>query len=141
LVDDGRQSSRKIARTHDVSEGTIRTRLARLTQAGLVRVVAMVEPVALGLAGVIVCVSLRADRARLTAVQKELAALPELVFMAVCVGSADLSLTLTATDPQHAIELIASRVQTIDGVFATDTLLMVDVIRFSPYMKRLDTLT
>jgi DNA-binding Lrp family transcriptional regulator len=141
LIYDGRQSSRKIARAHDVSEGTIRSRLARLTQAGLVRVTAMVEPVALGLAGVIVCVSLRADRAHLAAVQKELAALPELVFMAVCVGSADLSLTLTATDPQHAIELIASRVQTIDGVFATDTLLMVDVIRFSPYMKRLDTLT
>ncbi|BBU21269.1 Lrp/AsnC family transcriptional regulator [Mycobacterium xenopi] len=141
LIDDGRQSSRKIARAHGVSEGTIRTRLARLTQAGLVRAVAMVEPVALGLAGVIVCVSLRADRARLTAIQKELAALPELVFMAVCVGSADLSLTLTATDLQHAIDLIASRVQTIDGVFATDTLLMVDVIRFSPYMKRLDTLT
>lgn len=137
LIDDGRQSSRKIARAQDVSEGTIRTRLARLTQAGLVRVVAMVEPMALGLAGVIVCVSLRADRARLTAVQKELAALPELVFAAVCVGSADLSLTLTATDPQHAIELIATRVQTIDGVLATDTLLMVDVIRFSPYMKRL----
>ena len=138
LVDDGRQSSRKIARTHNVSEGTIRTRLGRLTQAGLVRVVAMVEPVALGLAGVIACVSLRADRARLSSIQKEVAALPESVFTAVCVGSADLSLALAATDPQQLIELISSRLHTIDGVLATDTLLMVDVIRFSPYLKRLD---
>lgn len=139
LIDDGRQSSRKIARTHDVSEGTIRTRLSRLTQAGLVRVVAMVEPVALGLAGVIACVSMRVDRARIGAIQKELTAMPELVFVAVCVGSCDLSLTLTAADPQQLIELISTRVQTIDGVLATDTLFMVDIVRFSPYMKRLDT--
>lgn len=138
LIDDGRQSSRKIARMHNVSEGTIRTRLGRLTQARLVRVVAMVEPVALGLAGVITCVSLRVDRARLSAIQKELATLPESVFTAVCVGSADISLALVATDPQQLIELIASQIQTIDGVLATDTLLMVDVVRFSPYMKRLD---
>jgi DNA-binding Lrp family transcriptional regulator len=138
LIDDGRQSSRSIGRTHGVSEGTIRTRLARLTQAGLVRVVAMVEPVALGLVGIIACVSLRVDRARSTAIQKELAAMPELVFAAVCVGSADLSLTLTATDPQHAIELIATQIQTIEGVLASDTLVMVDVVRFSPYMKRLN---
>jgi nitrate reductase NapAB chaperone NapD len=86
---------------------------------------------------VIACVSLRADRARLSAIQKELAALPELVFMAVCVGGADLSVTFAATDPQQLIELISGRVQTIDGVLATDALLMVDIVRFSPYMKRL----
>jgi DNA-binding Lrp family transcriptional regulator len=138
LIDDGRQSSRKIARTHDVSEGTIRARLSRLTQARLVRVVAMVEPAALGLAGVIASVGMRVDRSRITAIKKELTAMPEFVFMAVCVGSSDVSVTLTAADPQQLIELISTRVQTIDGVLATDTLFMVDVVRFSPFMWRLD---
>jgi DNA-binding Lrp family transcriptional regulator len=109
-----------------------------MTQAGLIRVVAMVEPVALGMAGVIACVSLRADRARLSEIQKQLNALEESVFTAVCVGCADLSLAVVVTDPQQLIELISSQIQTIDGVLATDTLLMVDVVRFSPYMKRLD---
>jgi DNA-binding Lrp family transcriptional regulator len=139
LIDDGRQSSRKIARSHNVSEGTVRTRLNRLTQSGLVRVVAMIEPVALGLVGTIANVSIRVDRARISAIQKELSAMPELVFMAVCVGSSDLNVAITATDPQQLIELISTRIQTIDGVYATDTLFMVDVVRFSPYMKRLDT--
>lgn len=139
LIDDGRQSSRNIARNLDVSEGTIRARMNRLTQAGLVRVVAMVEPVALGIAGVIACVSIRVNRARISAIQKELTPMPELVFLAVCVGSADLSITVTATDPQQLTELVATRVQTIEGVYATDTLFMVDVVRFSPYMKRLDS--
>lgn len=139
LVDDGRQSSRKIARAHDVSEGTVRARLNRLTQAGLARVVAMVEPVALGLIGVIANVSMRVDRARIKAIQEELNAMPELVFLAVCVGSSDLNIAVTATDPQQLIELISTRIQTIDGVYATDAEFMVDVVRFSPYMKRLDT--
>jgi DNA-binding Lrp family transcriptional regulator len=139
LIDDGRQSSRKIARTHDVSEGTVRARVNRLSQAGLVRVAAMVEPVALGIAGVIACVSLRVDRARLGAIQKELNSMPKIVFLAVCVGSSDLHVTLTAADPQQLIETVSTRLQTIEGVLATDTLFMVDVIRFSPYMKRLDT--
>jgi DNA-binding Lrp family transcriptional regulator len=139
LIDDGRQSSRNIARSHDVSEGTVRTRVNRLSQAGLVRVAAMVEPVALGIAGVIASVSVRVDRSRLSSIQKELTAMPEVVFLAVCVGSSDLNITLTAADPQQLIELVAARVQTIEGVLATDTLFMVDVVRFSPYMKRLDT--
>jgi DNA-binding Lrp family transcriptional regulator len=137
LIDDGRQSSRKIARTHDVSEGTIRTRMSRLTQSGLVRVVAMVEPMALGLAGVIACVSIRVDRTRISDVQKELIAMRELVFVAVCVGSSDLSITMTVEDPQQLIELVSTRVQTIEGVLATDILFMVDIVWFSPYMRRL----
>jgi DNA-binding Lrp family transcriptional regulator len=139
LIDDGRQSSRNIGRTHGISEGTIRARLSRLTQAGLVQVVAMVEPVALGMARVIACVSMRVDRALMSAIQKELTALPELVFLAVCVGSCDLSITVGATDPQQLTELVSTRVQTIEGVYATDTLFMVDIVRFSPYMKRLDS--
>lgn len=139
LIIDGRQSSRKTARSLNVSEGTIRARMSRLTQAGLVRVVAMVEPVAMGLAGVIAFVSLRADRAKINEIHEQLRTVPNLVFIAVCVGSSDLSVAVTATDPQQLTELVSTRIQTIEGVHATDTLFMVDVVRFSPYLKRLDS--
>lgn len=112
--------------------------MSRLTQAGLVRVVAMVEPVAMGLAGVIAFVSIRADRAKINEIHEQLGKVPDLVFIAVCVGSSDLSVAVTAADPQQLTELVSSRIQTIDGVQATDTLFMVDVVRFSPYLKRLD---
>lgn len=137
LVDDGRQSSRKIARSFDVSEGTVRARIGRLNSAGLIRVGAMVEPVALGLAGAIACVSIKVDRALIAEVKATLAALPEMAFLAVTVGMSDISLTVTAQDHAHLIELVSSRLPSIEGVLATETLLMVDVIRFSPYMKRL----
>ncbi|GKT13196.1 Lrp/AsnC family transcriptional regulator, partial [Aduncisulcus paluster] len=44
LVEDGRQSSRNIGRLLEVSEGTVRARISRMTQSGLLRIAAMVEP-------------------------------------------------------------------------------------------------
>lgn len=137
LIDDGRQSSRNIARAFDVSEGTVRARISRMTQSGLARVVAMVQPLALGLAGVIACVSVKAERQHLPAIIDHAMAMPNVVFSAVCVGGWDMHVALTATDLPQLMELIGSEVQSLDGVLATDTLLMVDVIRFSPFMKRL----
>ena len=137
LIEDGRKSSRRIARAHHTSEGTVRTRISRLVEANLFRVVAMVDPVALGLASVIAAISIRVDRSRVVEIRSRLAAIPELAFIAVCVGSSDLSIALTANDPQELIRLISDRVQVIDGINATEILLMVDVVLFSPYMKRL----
>lgn len=137
LIEDGRQSSRRIARAQRASEGTVRTRLNRLVQANLVRAVAMVDPVVLGMAGVIATISIQVDRSQVIAIRNRLAAIPELAFMAVCVGSCDLSITLTANDPQELVGLISDRVQAIDGVHAVEILLLIDVVLFSPYMKRL----
>jgi DNA-binding Lrp family transcriptional regulator len=137
LVDDGRQSSRRIGRRFDVSEGTVRARVARLTSSGLVRVVAMVEPIAMGLIGVIAAIAIRADRSRLRSVCKELMAAPNVVFSAVCLGSWDLHALVTATSARQLMDIVGA-VQAVDGVLATDAMLMVDVVRLSSYMKRLD---
>lgn len=41
---DGRRAYREIARTVGVSEGTVRTRVKRLREAGLLRILAFVDP-------------------------------------------------------------------------------------------------
>src|SRR6202035_378452 len=123
LIDDGRQSSRAIARSLDVSEGTVRARTSRLIQSGLIRVMAMVEPVALGLIGVIASISIRADRAQLQYIHHELGAVPNVVFTAVCLGSWDLRVTVTATTAYQLMQIVGT-IQAIDGVTATDAMLM-----------------
>lgn len=137
LIEDGRQSNRRIAHAQRASEGTVRARINRLVQANLVRAVAMVDPVALGFAAVIATISIRADRTRIMEIRNELAAIPEIAFMAVCVGDSDLSIALTANAPEELVEVIAERVQTIPGIHSIEILLFVDIVLFSPYMKRL----
>jgi DNA-binding Lrp family transcriptional regulator len=137
LIDDGRQSSRSIARLFQVSEGTVRARVARLTQSGLIRMVAMVDPVALGLAGVVSSISVRTDRTRLDTIVAEFLAVPEVVFCAVCLGDWDIHITLVAPDPRQLMDVVGSKIHAIHGVLETDVLLMADVVRFSPYLKRM----
>ncbi|WP_112596131.1 Lrp/AsnC family transcriptional regulator [Mycobacteroides abscessus] len=137
LVEDGRQSSRSVARAFGVSEGTIRARTSRLYRSGLAQVVAMVEPVALEIAGVIASLSIRIDRRFLDSAFATLLNMPNVVFGARCIGAFDLHLTVTSPDPHELIEFVGSRVQSVPGVLDTDTLLFVDVLRFSPYLKRL----
>lgn len=136
LVDNGRQSSRTLARQFQVSEGTVRTRVARLTQSGLIRVLALIEPVALGLIRVVASVSIRADRSRLRATFKELAESPNVAFAASCLGSWGLHATVTAKTA-HELMATVSAMQSIDGIIATDTTLIVEVVRVGSSMKRL----
>lgn len=48
LIVDGHESNRELARRLGVSDGTVRARLGRLADAGLVRVAAMIDPVRIG---------------------------------------------------------------------------------------------
>ncbi|MDR3655989.1 MAG: winged helix-turn-helix transcriptional regulator [Mycobacterium sp.] len=137
LVVDGRQSSRNIARQLNVAEGTVRARVSRLTNSGLIRVVAMVEPIAMGLAGVIASVSIRADRRKLRTVFEMLLDVPEVALAAMCLGQWDFNVTVVATNTRALMDVVGLKLHAIDGVRETDVLLMGDVLRFSPYLKRL----
>lgn len=137
LVTDSRQSSRAIARNLGVAEGTIRARIDRMDRGGLCRIVAMAEPISMGYAGVIANVSLTVDRTELGSIREKLLAMPETVFLATTIGPAALILTLTADDQHQLLELVARDIRAIAGVNGTETLPMMDVVRFSPYLKRL----
>jgi DNA-binding Lrp family transcriptional regulator len=137
LLLDGRKPSRKIGRELGVSEGTIRFRMGRLAQARLIRVVAMVDPLAIGTAGVIADVGLHVRRDMLGRVMDQILTIPEVVFAATTIGSADISVAVAAASRAHLLEVILDRIRAVEGVRTTATLEMVDVVHFVPYFKRL----
>jgi DNA-binding Lrp family transcriptional regulator len=138
LVADGRRSSRQIGRELGVSEGTIRARLARLNQAGMLSVVAMVNPLAIGMAGVVADVGLRVRRDAVSTVAEKLRQIREVVLVAVCVGTVDISVAIAAASRAELLDVVLDSIRGLDGVRATETLEMVDVVRFIPFFKRLD---
>jgi DNA-binding Lrp family transcriptional regulator len=138
LVNDGRQSSRNIARQLEVSEGTVRARIQRMVSAGLMRVVAMVEPLALGMVGLIANVGLKVDRDAIASVASVVGKLPQTMFMAVTVGSVDISIAIAARDQHDMLDTVLNKLRALEGVRSTETLQMIDVVRFAPYLKRLE---
>lgn len=137
LLRDGRQSSRNIARLLNVSEGTVRARVQRIVSAGLMKVVAMVEPLALGVVGVIATIGLRVDRQQISTIADQISKLPGVLFVAVTVGSVDVSVSIAAEDQTQMLDVVLNQLRTLQGVKSTETLQMIDILRFSPYMKRL----
>ncbi|OZC63657.1 hypothetical protein CH306_25940 [Rhodococcus sp. 15-725-2-2b] len=136
LLNDSRQSSRAVARALGVAEGTIRARIERLDKSGLCRIVAMAEPISMGYAGVVANVTLSVERSRLASIAEQLLTLPETVFLATTIGPAAMTMTVTARSHTDLTDLVSQCVRSIDGVLGSETLPMVDVVRFSPYLKR-----
>ena len=114
LIDDGHQSNREIARKLDVSENTIRGRLRRLEDSGLMRVIVMVDPFALGEAAV-GYMALRCkggSRARLV---EAAAARPEIAGLITCLGSHDL-VGVAVADSLQALAKLMEDLHALPGV-------------------------
>lgn len=134
----GRLSNREVARTLKVSEGTVRNRLKRLEQSGVVRLGAVVEPKALGLK----CsafVRLETTPAAARSVANAAAALDEVPFVALMTGRFDV-VAMVLTDTREALAaVIHNHFNQWKGVIAVETLEIVrvaqhrlDVIRVQP---------
>jgi Lrp/AsnC family transcriptional regulator, regulator for asnA, asnC and gidA len=129
LQEDGRRSFRAIARSVGVSEGTVRTRVRRIEEEGALRILAFVDPSRLGqsvLAGVLV----RCDTESLEAFTDTVVAMPEVTYASSLLGRADFYIQVVCTD-NDALWEIVRRVRAITGVRETETLLEMQVHKFT----------
>ena len=129
LQKDGRRSFRAIARNAGVSEGTVRTRVRRMEDAGALRILAFVDPSRLGqsvLAGVLV----RCEAESLDVFTDIVVALPEVTYVSSLLGRSDVYLQVICTD-NDALWDVVRRVRAITGVRETETLLEMQVHKFT----------
>ncbi len=91
LAEDGRRPYREIARTLNVSEGTVRQRVARLTETGLIRVTAVGDMFNLGF-DVIAMIHLNIRPDKIDEYAARIAEYSYVRFVAISVGKADIIL-------------------------------------------------
>lgn len=118
LIEDGHRSNREIARQIGVSENTIRARLKRFEDSGLMRVILMVDPFALGEAavGYFAVRTAGSERAR---VVKTLAARPEFAGLISCLGSYDV-IGVAVTDSLDGLARLTDELHAVPGIEALD---------------------
>jgi Lrp/AsnC family transcriptional regulator for asnA, asnC and gidA len=126
LQKDGRASNAQIAREVGVSEGTVRRRLKRLIQNGVIRVIALPDPEALGY-DTEALVGIQVDPDKIDSVAVELAALQEATWVSVTTGSFDLFSWVTLPSSEELGNFLKSRVGTISGVRRTETFVSLSV--------------
>jgi Lrp/AsnC family transcriptional regulator for asnA, asnC and gidA len=127
LVADGRRAYADIATELKLSASTVQQRANRLIEAGLLRIRAITDPVALGVP-ITASILLKVDGARLREAAQEAAQFEEVGWVAITSGAYDISCEVACRDNEHLIELI-SELAGIEGVRSTETFLYLRIVK------------
>jgi Lrp/AsnC family transcriptional regulator for asnA, asnC and gidA len=120
LQRDGRISFTEIAKLLNVSEGTIRNRVARLMEEKTIQVVGMADPIKLGYdAPAIIGLTVRPPH--MDNVAKEVAAIPEVSYLVMVAGEFDLMVEVMCKDRDGLTTLLNEKIRPIEGVSRTQT--------------------
>ncbi|WP_457206970.1 Lrp/AsnC family transcriptional regulator [Nocardioides sp. P5_C9_2] len=119
LQQDGRRSYAAIGKVVGLSEAAVRQRVQRLIDGGVMQVVAVTDPLELGFARQAM-VGVRVQ-GPLEAVADALSALDEVDYVVITAGSFDLLVEVVCESDDHLLDLISSRIRTVEGVVATET--------------------
>ena len=125
LQQDGRRSYAAIGKVVGLSEAAVRQRVQRLTDGGVMQVVAVTDPMELGFARQAM-VGIKVTGA-IEPVADAVAALDEVDYVVVTAGSYDVLAEVVAETDEHLLEIISERIRSIDGVLTTETFMYLDL--------------
>jgi Lrp/AsnC family transcriptional regulator for asnA, asnC and gidA len=119
LQTDGRRSYAEIGKAVGLSEAAVRQRVQKLTDSGVMQVVAVTDPMQLGFyRQAMVGIRASGDTRDLA---DRLAALPEVDYVVLTAGSFDLLVEVVCENDEELISLLNSRIRSLDGVLSTET--------------------
>jgi Lrp/AsnC family transcriptional regulator for asnA, asnC and gidA len=122
---DGRRSYAEIGKAVGLSEAAVRQRVQKLTDAGVIRIVALTDPHQLGLTRqAMIGVTVSGD-VRLVA--DALAAIPAVDYVVITAGTFDLLAEVVCEDDDELVELLNARIRALEGVVTTETFVYLKV--------------
>ena len=116
---DGRRSYSEIGKKVGLSEAAVRQRVQKLTDSGVMQVVAVTDPMQLGfyrqaMLGIKCAGDVRALADMVTA-------MPEVDYVVMTAGTFDLPVEVICENDEQLITLLNERIRTLPGVTSTET--------------------
>ena len=125
LQEDGRRPYTHVGRTVGLSEAAVRQRVQRLIDSGVMQIVAVTDPTAIGFARqAMVGVKVSGD---VMVAADALAAIPEVEYVVVTAGGIDLLVEVVVEDDRALLDLLNTRIRRLEGVQVTETLIYLRV--------------
>ena len=119
LQDDGRRSYSDIGREVGLSEAAVRQRVQRLTESGVMQIVAVTDPMQLGFnRQAMIGVRVTGDT---RAVAEAIAEIEAIDYVVITVGSFDILAEVVCEDDDGLIELLNEKIRKVDGVAFTES--------------------
>jgi Lrp/AsnC family transcriptional regulator, regulator for asnA, asnC and gidA len=127
LQRDGRRPFTSIGRELGLSEAAVRQRVARLQATGIMQVVAVADPMALGFQA-IAMVAISVDGRARKQVAEAVGRLPEVSYLVLVAGSFDMLAEVVCEDNDHLLRLLED-LAGIEGVRATQTFMYLRLLK------------
>ena len=120
LQQDGRRPYTQLAKEVGLSEAAVRQRVQRLLDQGTMQIVAVTDPMQLGLdRQAMIMIRVEGD-VRLVADQLE--QIDEVDYLVLTAGSVDLIAEVVVSDDDSLLELLNDKIRSVPGVVSTETI-------------------
>ena len=126
LQSDGRMPYTKLGTQVGLSEAAVRQRVQRLTDAGVIQIVAVSDPMLLGRRR-IAMIGVRAEGDSIL-LAEQIASMPDAEYVVITAGSFDIMVEAMATDEADLLR-ITNQIRTIPGVRSTETFMLLHIAK------------
>ncbi len=119
LQHDGRKPYSEIAKIVGLSEAAVRQRMQKMTDSGIMQVVAVTDPLQLGFyRQAMIGIRCTGD---MTSIADALSAMPECDYVVMTAGSFDILVEVVVENDQDLIDVLNTKIRSLPGVIATET--------------------
>ena len=119
LQHDGRKSYAEIGKVVGLSEAAVRQRVQKLSEAGVMQIVAVTDPLRLGFSRqAMIGIKCSGDA---TKVAQEISKISSVDYVVMTAGSFDILAEVVSEDDDHLISLINEQIRSLDNVIGTET--------------------
>jgi len=125
LQSDGRMSYADLASRVGLSAPAVRQRLQRLTEAEVLQIVAVTDPLKLGLP-VMAMVGVAVD-GDIRAVADVIGTIPEVIYVVITAGAYDMFVEVVCPDTDTLFGVVNDHIKSIDGVRAAESFVYFDI--------------
>ncbi|MEY5004714.1 MAG: hypothetical protein RLZZ594_744 [Actinomycetota bacterium] len=124
---DGRRSYAEIGKKVGLSEAAVRQRVQKLTDSGVMQVVAVTDPMQLGFyRQAMIGVRCGGDTREIA---EAMAEMPEVDYVVMTAGSFDILVEVVCENDDDLIALLNSKIRTLPGVTSTETFVYLKVAK------------
>lgn len=121
LRDDGRMTNNEIARTLEISEGTVRNRIKKLTEDGAIRITGLVNPDFLPEKHLVLLEIKVAVSRDLKSIAEKISELPGVISVYIITGRMDIMAEVFVESKFGLIEFIGTDLASVEGIVSTET--------------------
>ncbi len=128
LQQHARMSYAELSRATGIPESTVRRRMDRLQQRGIIEFAMVADPGRLGY-DLRSMIGLRVELAKLQSIAAELRNMTEVTFAGFVTGNFDIVIQVVVQSQEELVEFLTQRLSAIDGVRSTETFVMPFIIK------------